>query len=324
MNFLEELEKLRLLVPRLANINVGSENSDYCTHSDKNKNCYMLFAANFNEDCYYGGIVLESRDCVDCEVSNKCELCFECVDVNACYNCNYSQELATCTDCHFCYDCIGCENCFGSAGLRQKKYVWFNEPLNKKEYQKRLAKFDWQDAKQRAEAVKKMEAVKQKTPRVYSKQLKTINCVGDHIVSSKNCYYAFDAYESEDSMYLYEDWRTKDCLDMHFSDGSELCYECFSIGLGSYNCNFSDYIRTCSDMEYCDLCFSSKNCFGCVGLKNREYYILNKPQKPAEYRKKVAEIKAEMRAQAGPGRQGIYGQHLPTTYRWEDTAAANL
>lgn len=314
MNFLEKLEKLRYQVPRLANINVGSENSDYCTHSDKNKNCYLLFAANFNEDCYYGSIVLDSRDCADCSNCSESELCFECIDILKCYNCNYSTELTNCNDCHFCYDCIGCQDCFGSVGLRQKKYYYFNEKLAREEYEKRIKEFDWKDTKQIKKALVTAKEVGLKIPRVYSKQMKTVNCVGDHISNSKNVYFAFDANYVEDSLYLFECWRTKDSMDLHFSDGTELCYECFSVGITSYNCNFCSYIRGSSDCEYCELCFSCKNCFGCVGVQNKEYHILNEPYTPEEYRKKVMEIKEEMRS------LGIYGKFLPTTYRLEDTA----
>ncbi len=40
-----------------------------------------------------------------------------------------------------------------------------------------------------------------------------------------------------------------------------------------------------------------KNCFGCVYLKDKQYYIFNEKYEPEEYEKKVAEIKAEFIAQ---------------------------
>lgn len=315
MSFLEKLEQLRLKTPRLYNINIGSENSDYCTHSDKNKNCYLLFAANFNEDCLYGGIVLNSRDCVDCNNCEYSELCYECLDCDHCYNCRYSQDLKNCSDCFFCYDCIGCKNCFGCAGLRQKEYYFFNDPLPRGEYEKRLREFSWKNREHAANAEKRLSEIKIKTPRRFAHIIQSENCVGEFIVRSKNCSVCFDAHECEDCLYLQDCWRTKDSCDTTFSDGSELLYECFSIGLGAFNCNFCNYIRSCSDCEYCELCFNCKNCFGCVGLQSKEFYILNKPYSRDEYFKKVAEIKSHMKA------DGTYGKHIPTTYKLEDTAA---
>lgn len=315
MNFLEQLEQLRFKTPRLYNINIGSENSDYCTHSDKNKNCYLLFAANFNEDCLYGGIVLTSRDCVDCNYCEYSELCYECLDIDHCYNCRYSQDLKNCSDCFFCYDCIGCKNCFGCSGLRQKEFYFFNEQLPREEYEKRVKVFDFKNREAVLEMQKRLEELKQKTPHRFAHIIQSENCTGEFVIRSKNCFGCFDAHEAEDCFYLQDVWRTKDSADLTFSDGTDLCYECFSLGLGTYNCNFSNFIRSCSDCEYCELLFNCKHCFGCVGLQSKEFYILNQPYSRDEYFKKVADIKAQMRA------DGSYGKHLATTYKYEDTAA---
>lgn len=315
MSFLREFQRLREHEPRLYNIVVACENSDYCTHADKDKNCYMVAAINYSEDCLYGGIVIESKNAVDCYYAEKCELCHECTDVQNCYNCDYSQDLKNCVDCTLCYDCIGCRNCFGSSGLRQGEFFLFNEKLSREEYQRKIAEYAPKNPKKWAEALKKAEEVRRETPHLYSHQMNNESCVGDYMYNSKNCFACFDTHASEDSMYLADCWRTRDSLDLMFSDGSELCYECFSIGLGAYNCNFCDCTRSCTDCEYCDLCFSCKHCFGCVGLQGKEYHILNKPYSKEEYAQKVAEIKKSMRE------SGEYGKHMESTYRLEDTAA---
>jgi len=309
VNLLQELELLRLKTPRLYNINVGSENSDYCTHSDKNKDCYLFFAANFNRDCLYGGIVIKSQDCVDCNECDTSELCYECIDIDECYNCNYSQDLKNCSDCSFCYDCGGCKNCFGCVGLRQKEYYFFNERLSKEDYEKCVREFD------HTHAYAQLNALMEKTPRRATHIVQSENCTGEFISKAKNCVECFGLHEGQDCCYLQDCWRIKDSVDCCFGDGAELCYECFSFGLNTYNCNFCSYVRSSSECEYSELLFSCKNCFGCVGLQNKEFHILNTPYSKEEYFKKVAEIKAGMRA------EGIYGEQLGTTYKYEDTAA---
>jgi hypothetical protein len=315
MNFLEEYEKLRITVPRLYNINVDCTNSDYCTHADRNKNCYLLFAANFNEDCMYGGIVLHSRDSVDNDNIEACELCYECVDCFKCYGCNYSQELRNCTDCFFCFDCVGSRNCFASSGLRQGEYYFMNKKLDKEEYKRRVAEF-WKQPDAMKNGLALFAEAKKAVPHRAMNHFKSEGCTGDKITQSKNCLESYYAFDSEDCIYLQDCFRTKDSIDMMFSEGSELCYDCFSIGLGTYNCTFSDYIRSCTDLEYCDLMFNCKDCFGCVGLKDKQYYILNKRYSKEEYLQKVREIKKGMKS------DGSYGKRLPSTYKLEDTAAA--
>ncbi|KKU78856.1 MAG: hypothetical protein UY05_C0046G0001 [Candidatus Peregrinibacteria bacterium GW2011_GWA2_47_7] len=317
MNFLQEFEALRLKMPRLYNINVGCENSDYCTHADKDKNCYLVFAINFSEDCMYGGIVLNSKDCVDCLNCEYSELCYECVDIDHCYNCIFSQDLKNSSDCHFCYDCVGSKNCFGCVGLRQKEYCIYNEYVGKERYREFLKGFDARNKQSIREALSKLDDLQLKIPRKFMHETQAEACIGDYIGRSKNCFNCFNIHESEDCMYMQDCWRTVDSLDMTFSDGSTLCYDSFSIGLGSYNCNFSNYIRSSRDLEYCELCFNCKDCFGCIGLKDKQYHILNQPLSREEYFAKVAELKAEMRT------KGTYGKHLPTTYIYEDTAAVS-
>ena len=206
MSFLAELAELRKTVPRLHNIVVACENSDYCTHADKNKNCYLLFAANFCEDCLYGGPMISCQDCADSSYSDGCELCYECVDVEKCYNCNYCQDSKNCTDCTLCYDCIGCTSCFGSVGLRQKRYCFFNEQLSKEEYQKRLSELDIKDPAQLAIQRARFEELKKEVPRRSAIIMNSENCFGDQIIDSKNCYNCFDAHRCVSLGTLLKSW----------------------------------------------------------------------------------------------------------------------
>ena len=81
--------------------------------------------------------------------------------------------------------------------------------------------------------------------------------------------------------------RTNDCYDFtHYGVNSELLYETFQSGNQTSNIRFCWYvIINTSDLEYCIGLTGCKNCFGCVGLKNREYCILNKQYKKEEYLK---------------------------------------
>ena len=58
-------------------------------------------------------------------------------------------------------------------------------------------------------------------------------------------------------------------------------------------------------MYYCENCHNSRDCFGCVGLRNKQYCILNKQFTKEEYEKKVGEIIEKMRS------DGEWGQFFP-------------
>gem|GEM_PF-4334749 len=63
-------------VPRIAVLNVSSENSDYCNFTGDVKNSYLIFGSVYSESCYYGSPYY-SKSCVDTLVLRDCELCYE-------------------------------------------------------------------------------------------------------------------------------------------------------------------------------------------------------------------------------------------------------
>src|SRR3989338_9490981 len=52
--FFDQLQELKNKVPRVSLLNINSINSDYCNNAEDSKNCYLIFAAQKNEDTMYG------------------------------------------------------------------------------------------------------------------------------------------------------------------------------------------------------------------------------------------------------------------------------
>ncbi len=93
----------------------------------------------------------------------------------------------------------------------------------------------------------------------------------------ENCYY---------STYLF---RSQNCFDCLFVNDSELCIECIDVK----NCYSCAYCQNCRNLTDCFLCFDcrgSTDCLGCVGLRNKQYYIVNKRYSKEEYFKKKKEL----------------------------------
>jgi len=123
--FFDQLRDLQEEVPRLALNNINHENSEYCNQCIGNKNCYLLFAADENEDCMYDYWINRCKDTFNSAYLADSTLCAEVLDSEKCYNCIYCQDLVNCSDCFFSYNLIGCKNCFGCASLRNKEYHYF-------------------------------------------------------------------------------------------------------------------------------------------------------------------------------------------------------
>lgn len=108
----------------------------------------------------------------------------------------------------------------------------------------------------------------------------------------KNCYLVFNSDESEQCLYGKGVNGCFDCLDcFKVSDGSA-CYE-------SVNCTRCSFSTFMTDSHSCDNChFGSnligcRNCFGCVNLRNKEFYFFNKKLPPDEYKAAVSRLRAE-------------------------------
>lgn len=251
----------------------------------------------------YGRDFYGNADCVDCDHVLKCTACYECVNAKECWECKHLQDCWNCQNCEWGYDLRGCQNCIGCAGLRKKSFHIFNQPYSEEEYYE----------KNRTLAPEEIEAgfaeVKQKTPRVYSTQLSAENCIGENISHSQNAYHCFDVDGCQDIMYIAEVKDIKDSCDIFCLEHAELCYECSS-NYKLTNCNFCFLCCDASDLEYCELCFNCKDCFGCISLHNKQYYILNKPYSREEYFQKIAQLRKE----------DFYGRKfLPPAHPEEDT-----
>jgi hypothetical protein len=138
--FFEQFQELMSKVPMLAlcNDHKSMENSEYTNYVTDGKNCYLVFASNYLEDCMYNSYIWESKDAVDCAFSTNLELCYECVDCDRLFNCEHLTQSQGCSDCVLGFDLKNCKNCIACVQLRHKNYHFLNESISKKEYQEKL------------------------------------------------------------------------------------------------------------------------------------------------------------------------------------------
>ncbi len=300
-DFLLGLAKLIKILPKIHLPMQDCENCPYNSFLYKSKDCYLCYSSSFLESCFYLNSSSSDKDCADCEYINRCELCYECIDSQGCYNCDFCRDCKNCTDCNFCYDCLGCRNCFGCVGLRKKEYYIFNQKYSKEDYRKKLL-----EAKRlpRLEIEKKVQSLRLNYSHPPMRLLNAENTFGDYVENAKNCYMAFDAEKIEDCFYVYDEIvGLKDCTDCTHIQDCQFCYNLMS-AYQCYNVDSSWWIVNCRDCEYGFCNNGCSNCFGCVNIRRKEYYILNKPYSKDGYFKKTREIKADL------GKRGLYGKYL--------------
>jgi len=301
--FFDQYRDFQLSVPRPSLLSIQSTNSDYTNTVYNLKDCYLVFDAIESEDCAYSSWLEYSKKCYNCYGVLRSDTCYESHTSEDSFKLFFSELSRNCMESAFLYDCRNCEYCFGCTNLRNKKYCFLNEQLTKEEYKKRVEEVNLGDRQVVLQWQKKFEELKKAAIHRAHHNEKSVNCVGDWIRDSRNCYFSNFIQGCENVAYCLGGDKTRDSHDVIVGRDSELSYE--MIGIGTYFTKFSVDANFVRDSEYCNLCENCTNCFACIGLKNRSFCIFNKQYTEEEYWKKIDEIKTDML------RNGEYGEFFP-------------
>ncbi len=290
--FFEQFQELSLKVPRpaLQGNYQYDENSDYTNYAGKNKDCYMIFDSEHNRDCYYSYSTNKSENCMECYRIDKCELCFECIDSHKCYNCYFCQDCDNCSNSFFLKNCIGCKHCIMCSNLKNKEFYIKNKKASPDEYKKALEFLkSYSDLKT---AEKMFEKIKLEYPQKYIHGVQNESVTGDYLTNCKNAEICFDSRGLWDCRYVYQAFNPlKNCMDIQECGDAEKLYECAFVGYDAFNSKFSHHmLGNQSDIEYCTFCPHSSNLFGCIGLRHKQYCVLNKQYTKDEYEDLVPRI----------------------------------
>lgn len=279
-----------------------------------------MFDADYCRDTYYSYSTNHTTNCLDCYRARETELCYEAVDCKNCYNSVYISNSSQCYDSAFLDNCEGCKNCFMSFNQQHKEYFIFNRQGTKEEYEGLMAQLA---SKQNVEYYKaEFARIKAQIPKKYMHGIQNENVSGDYIYNSKDVHESFDCNDVRDGKYLYQTFGSdiKDSRDCdEIGDFVELIYESSNSGYKMQNVLFSiNILDNNTNIFYSNHCHYSSNLFGCIGLRRKQYCILNKQYTKEEYEALVPRIIAKMRE------DGEWGEHFPETlspFAYNETSA---
>lgn len=291
-DFFEQFNSLLHEQPLLAlnnDNNDGSINCAYTNYCGRSKNCYFIFASVENEDCYYGYSTQESKNSADTSYCVNVELCYETINCHGCYHSFYLVGCRLATDCYFSYDLNNCNHCLFSSGLRNKEYYIFNQPYTKETYEKYFAEhFQTASWKSWQKLVHQFNVWYQTVIRKNVSNRHVENCVGNDMQYCKNTS-GFFMYKGIDSRNLMSANTCTNVSDLYKGSLSELCYQ--SIHLRQcYQTIASAFCAMSTNVMYSMYCHNCKNIFGCIGLQDKEYCILNKQYSKEAYEQLVPKI----------------------------------
>ena len=317
-NFFEEFNSLSFSVPRAAILQKGDIESPYTNYTDHNKSSYLVFNSGFLEDSLYSRWGVKSKNIVDTFSVLNSELIYESQEVRDSYKGIYLILSESCVNSSFLFNCQGCQECFLCSNLRNKKYCFKNKQYTKEEYQKKISEIDLGSYITLQKTVEEFNTeIIPNTLRKYIIGNKLVNSTGDYLFECKNVINSFHVSESEDSRHCSDCANLKNCMDAYESAfNCELQYDCHGCNRTSRS-KFSSSSYDDFDLEYSEFCYNSHHLFGCVGLRNKEYCILNKQYTKEEYEELIPKVIKKMNEDPyidTEGRAYKYGEFFPPEF----------
>jgi hypothetical protein len=297
----------------------GLTNTDDCGYANyvfHSKDTYLSYNVVRSETIYYSKFVFKkNRECFDCFSIRENEKGYELMESSECYNCDYLKSCSTCIDSSYLYDCINCNSCFMSSNLRNKSYVFRNVQLDKEEFFKKIKEELLTSSKSREKLEIKYRKLIKASLHNYAHIISSSESTGDHIEHSKNVLNSFHIFEGENlANVIFGISPSNDCQDMFSSGKMSFSYDTIDSGKESAFVKFSFGILLDQNVEYSFDVHKSENIFGCVGLTNEKYCILNTRYNKEEYFKLREEIINDMKLNPYIDKKGRiykYGEFLP-------------
>lgn len=318
-SFFEQLQELLFKVPQQNTDGMYAtlDNSEFNNMNHYLRNCYLLFNSDYNDNCSYGTEIEHSKDCVDNTMLDQSELCYECVNCVQCYKAFFSVDCVNSNHIWFSKNLVNCHNCIGSINLRNKEYYIFNTPYSKAEYEKKVLTLKLGSFEALKMVSKQSYDIWLRHPHRYIHGTRNEHVSGDYIYNSKNTLDTFIATEADNCRYCM--WlivkNNRDCYDYtQFGENVENIYESVVCGKDSSDIIGGFRILECESIRYSLHCYGSKNLFGCVGLRNQQYCILNTQYSKEQYESLVPRIIEHMNTQPfidTKGRTHVYGDFYP-------------
>ena len=316
--FFEQFKELMGKVPLVAIFDSNSVNARFCNVTVDMKNCYLVTAGWACEDSMYCNRVDHCKFTHDSYICYGTEFGYENV---YCKNSNklfFSRESENCLDSYFLYDCRNCSNCILCTNLRNKSYYIENTEYPKEEYFRKKNELNLNTRSGIEKAKTRFEELWQNAFHKHFKNINNTNVVGDHVANSRNCFDVFDLVEADNVKYA--NWGVRGLRDSYdvgpgCGSDSELTYEGISIGVTNNRCFFGMTNWYCNNVFYNYMVNDCRDCFGCIGLHNKQYCILNKQYTQKEYETLVPKIIQHMKDMPFIDKKGNsykFGEFFPT------------
>lgn len=141
ISFTEQFLQLEEQVPTPDMMRVECENSDYTSGTGRCKNCYMICASEYAENCMYSKLCQTTKYVLDSSNIFNSEHIYQSYNLKECNNCIALSNSVGCYHSHYSDSLIGCSYCLFSTNLQNKSYHIFNKPVSKQEFEQTYQRY---------------------------------------------------------------------------------------------------------------------------------------------------------------------------------------
>ncbi len=294
-----------------------NKNSPYVNYIVNANSCYLCFGGGYIENVMFSSLGVDIKDSAEIYFSSNCENCYEISNCQNCYRSFFCRNSKDCMDSYFLQDCTNCSNCILSCNLRNKTYFFKNVQLTKEDFFVKKEEFLGKLHKSPGLIVEEFKNYLLDFPKKFSNITKSENCTGDNVSESSNVKNCFSVKKSEDCKNSQDIINMiKDVYDStSIGLNTQIAYESLTASMNVSNIKFSCISRNNSmNIYYSYFMTSCSNCFGCIGLKNKSYCILNKQYTKEAYEDllpKIIKHMSDMPYVDSKGRIYKYGEFFP-------------
>lgn len=272
--FLEQFQAFFATSPKMALLDYGNnENVRYADTVYGAKNSYMTISVgDICENVLYSLLVFGNCTNIinSAIITSNCENIYHCVNITDSFNVFYSKYVHNSANIRFSSNLIGCADCICCSWLENKQYCIKNVSYEKEEFYAQKQKI----LERRSEYIFLFQAIpNEATPR------SSHDCTGNAISFSEHVENAYFVS------------RVSNGRNVICGDGTPLSSNLYDIvdnskiddaygWMGSWQNSTHMYCwsnaATCNNIYYSYFMDHCSYCLGCIGLKNKQFCILNK------------------------------------------------
>ena len=317
-NFFIQWYELLKRAPLPSLFNSRIVNSFYCNHCGEIRNSYLTYSCWGVENVLFSAKTLYSKDSLDLLACSNSELCYDSIACEKMYGSVFCENCENCVSSYFLYECKGCTDCIGCVNLRNKSYCIFNKQYSKEDYFKEIKNLAFDTLTGLNTIREKFNNLKNKSVRKFAIFYNTQNSTGDNLANAANCKFCFDLKDGiKDTKFVVNGgMKLEDSYDGYgLGQNTSLIYESVDTGADATKLLFDIFVWGGNDVYYSYASHGCGNIFGCIGLRQKQYCILNKQYTKEEYEELVPKIIQHMNDMPyidSKGRIYKYGEFFPS------------